>query len=111
MFSRLIATAALVVGTTLFCLPVHAQMGATGGGMTSSGGMSAPRTMNPQGGSMGTQGNMQGNMGSQGNMQGNTGMQGNMSGRMMRGEAGERQITECLNMAASQGQNYGACRR
>ena len=101
MFSRLIATAAMVVGTTLFCLPVHAQMGATGGGMTSSG----SGTMNPQGGPMGTQGNMQGNMGSQGNMQGNKG------GRMMRGEAGERQMTECLNMAASQGQNYGACLR
>jgi hypothetical protein len=110
MFSRLIATAAVVVGTALFCLPVHAQMGATGGG-TGSGGMGPSGTMNPQGGAMGTQGNMKGNMGSQGNVQGNTGMQGNMGGRRMRGEAGERQMTECLNMAASQGQNYGACRR
>jgi hypothetical protein len=114
MSSRMIAMAALVAGTALFCLPVHAQMGATGGGMTSGG---ASGTVNSQGNTQGTattttQGNLQGNMGApQGTMQARMGKQANRGGRMMRGDGAERQMTECLNRAATQGQDYGACGR
>jgi hypothetical protein len=51
---------------------------------------------------------MQGNMGAQGKM----GMQGGaQGGGMKRGAAGERQMTECLNMAAAQQRPLDSCRR
>jgi hypothetical protein len=56
--------------------------------------------MNAQAGS-----NSQGTMGMQGRMQGGGGRRG------MRGDAGERRMTDCLNNAAAQHQSMDGCRR
>src|SRR5262245_5337902 len=113
--ARIFPVVAALAGIAFIVMPVQAQMGATGGGMSSNpGGATSSGTMAPAG-SMTNQGNMQGNIGGQGNMRGGMGMQGNgqgsMGGRMMRGEAGERQMTECLNMAAAQQQPLTSCRQ
>jgi hypothetical protein len=62
--------------------------------------------MSSQSGSMGAQGNMQGS-------QMNSGMnyQAEAGSGHMRGAAGERQMTECLNNAASQNQPLSSCNR
>jgi hypothetical protein len=70
--------------------------------------------MSSQGGGM----NAQGTMGSQGAARGSAG--GGMgyqaqatagSGRMHRGDAAERQVTQCLNNAAAQHQPLTSCQR
>ena len=130
MTSRKLSVAALVAGTSLFCLPVLAQMGTTNpqgttqGTGTTSGSMGTPRTTGPAnppgtmqgttqgtGTTPGTMGTPRATMGTQDTMQGGSMQGGTMQGTpRMRGEAGERQMTECLNMAAAQGGNYAACR-
>jgi len=90
-------------------------MGPTGGGTTNSSGMSSSSSasssaqpgMNSQTG-MATQGTM--------SAQGSTPTQGHMPARkgVQRGRGGdmaERQMTECLNSAASQGTSMDSCKR
>jgi hypothetical protein len=140
MISRFATAAALAMGTALFCLPTQAQTGTSSPGTSSpgtssqstidSGGASsgsvgagnAPGTYSPSptptmGGTAGT--TSSNSMGAQGNAYGSAG--GGMgyqaqatttgSGRMHRGDAAERQITECLNNAAAQHQSLDSCRR
>ena len=113
---RVLPIAALVAAIGLFVVPAQAQMGATGGGMTNRGaaplGAMPPADRTNQGnmqGSMGTRGNAGDSMGGQGNMGMRDGDQGSTAGRMMRNDAGERQITECLNMAAAQQRPLSSC--
>ena len=99
--SRVLSIAAFAAGVALLAVSANAQMGASGGGMTTSP-ASAPLKTMPLGGSMGPQETMQGNMGTQ-------------SGRMTPGEAAvresDRQMTECLNTAAAQRRPLSSCRR
>jgi hypothetical protein len=93
--------------------PTAPTMGGTAG-TTSSTGMNNQGTMSGQSGSMATQGSM----GAQGNTYGSAGSgmgyQAQATpgpGRMRRGNAAERQMTECLNNAAAQHQPLDSCRR
>ena len=130
MTSRRLSMAALVAGTALFCLPALAQTGTTNpqgitqGTGTTPGSMGTPRTTGPAnspgtmqgttqgtGTTMGTMGTPRATMGTQNSMHGGSMQGGTMQGApRQRGEAGERQMTECLNMAAAQGGNHAACR-
>jgi hypothetical protein len=130
MTSRKLSVAAFLAGTALFCLPSLAQTGSTNpqgitqGTGTTPGSMGTPRTTGPAnspgtmqgttqgtGTTPGTMGTPRAAMGTQNTMQGSSVQGGTMQGApRMRGAAGERQMTECLNMAAAQGGNYAACR-
>jgi hypothetical protein len=124
MISRLVTVAALVAGTALLYAPAQAQTGTTGqdtiqrGGASPSG--SPGTTTNVPRGTMGTQDTTgaQGTMKKQGAMGGQQGgMQGGMHDRQqaagsgMRGDAAERQMTECLNNAAAQQRPLSTCQR
>jgi hypothetical protein len=123
MISRLATVAALAAGTALlFAMPAGAQTGTTGqetiqrGGASPSGSPGTttrtPRdtTTMGQGGAattgMGTQGGMQGTAGSMDRQQA-----AGQGGRMKGGEAAERQMTECLNMAAAQQRPLSTCQQ
>jgi len=89
-------------------------MGPSGGGMTNSPGPSDP--MNRQG-TVGAQGNTNASSNMDGtnlNAGGRVSAQaqaGPRQGRTMRGDRGERQMTECLNNAAAQRTSFDSCRR
>jgi hypothetical protein len=129
MISRLVTMTALAAGTLLLCLPAGAQTGTTAQGTVGAGGASpsgsvgttsrTPRdnaspistTMGPMGGgttnspTMGTSPTMgQQPAPAPGPAQA-------QAPRRLRGEAGERQMTECLNNAAAQRQSFDVCRR
>jgi hypothetical protein len=103
--------AALAVGTLALAAPTYAQTGVSGHGAINGG------AANPNG-SVGTTSNTPRNaMSAQAgpDRQATMGMQGNMQSSMVRqgrrGDAGERQMTECLNTAAAQHQSMDGCRR
>lgn len=123
--TRKLSVAALVASATLFCLPALAQTGTTNpqgitqGTGTTPGSMGTPRTTGPANSPGTMQGTTQGTgttSGTMGTPRAGMDTPNSMPGGSMqgaprrRGEAGERQMTECLNMAASQGGNYAACR-
>jgi hypothetical protein len=96
MFSRIVVVAALAVGTLAVAAPGYAQTGVSGSDAV-NGGAASPN------GSVGTPSNTP----RSGSMNAPRGM-----GRQaMRGDAGERRMTECLNNAASQHQPMDSCRR
>ena len=99
MISRIVLVAALAVGTFGLMAPADAQTGVSNSpDMGNSRAMNAQAALNGEG-TMG-----QGSMG-QGSMGQGSGRQG------MRGDAGERRMTECLNNAAAQHQSMDGCRR
>jgi hypothetical protein len=92
MISRLVTAAALVAGAALFWLPAQAQTGTTSQDTIKQGGASPS--------------------GSPGTTMGTTGATPQQTaGRMRGGAAAERQMTECLNNAASQQRPLDSCRR
>jgi hypothetical protein len=93
MISRIVLVAALAVGTFGLMAPADAQTG-----VSNSPDMGNSRAMNAQAALNG-----EGTMG-QGSMGQGSGRQG------MRGDAGERRMTECLNNAAAQHQSMDSCR-
>lgn len=141
MITRILTTAALVVGAALLCLPVQAQTGTSAQSTINSGGASptgsvgttsnTPRnngsststTIRPMGGAstnspstssqneaMGAHGAMQGGNATM-NHSGGMNYQAQAPSGRKRGDAAERQMTECLNNAASQHQALTSCRR
>ena len=100
--------AAFAAGMALLSVTAQAQMGASGGGMTTNRGAGSLTPM-PLSGSIGPQGNAQGNMGNADGLQG--GAQGHAGHGMMRSDAGERQMTDCLNKASAQQRPLNSCRR
>jgi len=141
MIAHILTTATLLAGAALLCLPAHAQTGTSATTTINSGGASptgsvgttsrTPRnnssatgtTMGPMGGGttnspgmssqsgpMGAQGNMESGSGSM-NQAGGMNYQAQAGSSHMRGDADERQMTECLNRAASQQQPLSACHR
>jgi hypothetical protein len=99
MISRIVTTMALMAGTALLCLPVQAQTGTydqgttmapKSGGTTNSPAMSSQRKMGPR-------------------YQAQAQAQPRAAGRT--GDMAERQMTDCLNTAAAQGQSTDSCKR
>jgi len=135
---RAVTTVTLLAGAALLCLPAQAQTGTSATTTINSGGASptgsvgttsnTPRnnssststTMGPMGGGTTNSPGMSsqsGSMGAQGYMQdshmnsGRMNYQAQAGSGHMRGDAGERQMTECLNSAASQHQPLSTCHR
>lgn len=118
MISRLATVAALAAGTALlFAMPAGAQTGTTGQETIQRGGASpsgspGTTTRTPRDSTMGGGGAATTGMGTQGGAQGMDRQQAaGQGGRMKGGEAAERQMTECLNMAAAQQRPLGTCQQ